>query len=62
MEIDSWYELKIENDRLNSKKIILKKSVIKMLLKVKEFYISVNALIVGRVVSFLLMAWDRVSG
>lgn len=25
MEIDSWYELKIENDRLNSKKIILKK-------------------------------------
>lgn len=62
MEIDSWYELKIENDRLNSKKIILKKSVIKMLLKVKEFYISVNVLIVGRVVSFLLMAWDRVSG
>lgn len=62
MEIDSWYELKIENDRLNSKKIILKKSVIKMLLKVKEFYISVNVLFVGRVVSFLLMAWDRVSG
>lgn len=25
MEIDSWYELKIENDRLNSKKIIKKK-------------------------------------
>lgn len=27
MEIDSWYELKIENDRLNSKKIIKKKSI-----------------------------------
>lgn len=25
MEIDSWYELKIENDRLISKKIIKKK-------------------------------------
>lgn len=34
MEIDSWYEFKIENDRLNFKKIIKKKNVIKMLLKV----------------------------
>lgn len=59
MEIDSWYELKIENDRLNSKKIILKKKRNKNAIKsLRILYV----LIVGRVVSFLLMAWDRVSG
>lgn len=33
MEIDSWYEFKIENDRLNFKKIILKKKCNKNVIK-----------------------------